>query len=211
MDVKTCILFIIQGMQEGDMLCGRFGPHMPQIQRHCRACTVKYACLDDPNALCHYLSAFEMRQIYQSNNEMLRKSYSQHQLINVFNSVPLADPQCGIFGATPTETMHAYRKRMMEVVTLFVLKNVPAPKKAALNAIAVHSHKTHRQTYRKKYPATDFSNGITNSTKISASKRLGLVFLFVILAQYDEGWAILNTALLTSTKTNLKQVLTAGL
>ena len=97
---------------------------------------------------------------------------------------------------------------MMEVVTLLVLKNVPAPKKAALDAIAVHSHKTHRQTYRKKYPATDLSNGITNLTKISASKRLGLVFLFVILAQYDEGWAILNTALLTSTKTNLKQVLT---
>jgi hypothetical protein len=34
------------------------------------------------------------------------------------------------------------------------------------------------------------------------------VFLFVILAQYDEGWAILNTALLASTTTNLKQVLT---
>jgi hypothetical protein len=46
----------------------------------------------------------------------------------------------------------------------------------------------------------------TNLTKISASKRLGLVFLFVILAQYDEGWAILNTALLASTTTDLKQV-----
>jgi hypothetical protein len=30
----------------------------------------------------------------------------------------------------------------------------------------------------------------------------------LILAQYDEEWAILNTALLASTKTNLKQVLT---
>ena len=207
-DVKTCILFIIQDMQEGDMLCGRFGPHTPQIQRHCRACTVEYDGLDDPNAVCRYLSAFEMRQIAQSNNEMLRKEYSQHHLINVFDSVPLADPQRGIFGATPTETMHAYRKGMIEVVTLLVLKNVPATKKASLDAIAVHFHKTHRQTYRKKYPATDFSNGITNLTKISASERLGLVFLFVILAQYDEGWAILNTALLASTTTNLKQVLT---
>ncbi len=103
-DVKTCILFIIQDIQEGDMLCGRFGPLTPQIQRHCRACTVEYDCLDDPNAVCRYLSPFEMRQIAQSNNEMLRKKYSQHQLINVFNSVPLADPQRGIFGATPTET-----------------------------------------------------------------------------------------------------------
>jgi hypothetical protein len=68
--------------------------------------------------------------------------------------------QRGIFGATPTETMHAYRKGMIEVVTLLVLKNVPATKKASLDAIAVHFHKTHRQTYRKKYPATDFSNDI---------------------------------------------------
>jgi hypothetical protein len=208
-DVQTCILFIIQDMQKGELLCGRFGPHTPQIQRNCHACTVKYDCLDNLNAVCCYLSAFEMRQISQSTyDEMLRKEYSQHQLINVFNSVPLADPQRGIFGATPTETMHAYRKGMIEVVTLLVLKNVPATKKAALDAIAIHFHKTHCQTYRKKYPATDFSNGITNLTKVSASERLGLVFLFVILAPYNEGWAILNTALLASTKTNLKQVLT---
>ncbi len=30
-------------------------------------------------------------------------------------------------------------------------------------------------------------------SKISAVERLGLVFLFVILAQYDEGWQILHT------------------
>ena len=121
----------------------------------------------------------------------------------------LADPQQrGIFGATPTETMHACHKGMIEVATLLVFINVPATKKATLDAIAVHFHKTHCQTYRKKYPATDFSNGITNFTKISASKRLGPVFLFVILAQYNEGWAILNTALLASTNTNLEQVLT---
>jgi hypothetical protein len=63
------------------MLCGRFGLHTPQIQRHSRACTVEYDCLDDPNAVCRYLSALEMRQISQSNNEMLRKLYSQHQSI----------------------------------------------------------------------------------------------------------------------------------
>ncbi len=209
-DIKTCILFIIQDMQEGDTLCRRFGPHTPQIQRHCGACTVEDDCLDDPNAACHYLSAFEMQQT------MLRREYSQHQLINVFDSVPLAEPQRGIFGATPVETMHACCKGMIEVVTLFVLKNVPAIKKAALDAIAVHFHKTHRQMHGKKYPATDFSNGITNLTKVSASERLVFLFMilaqydeeFVILAQYDEGWAILNTALLASTKTNLKQVLT---
>jgi hypothetical protein len=65
---------------------------------------------------------------------------------------------------------------MIEVVTLPVLKIVPATKKAALDAIAVLFHESHRHTYRKKYLATDFSNDLTNLTKISASKRLGLLF-----------------------------------
>jgi hypothetical protein len=33
-------------------------------------------------------------------------------------------------------------------------------------------------------------------TKISAAERVGLVFLFIILAQYDEGREILNEALI---------------
>ncbi len=40
-DNKTCILFIIQDMQECDMLCGRFGTHTSKVQRQCRACNVK--------------------------------------------------------------------------------------------------------------------------------------------------------------------------
>ena len=57
------------------------------------------------------------------------------------------------------------------------------------------------------YPATDFSNGITNLTKISAAERVGLVFLFVILAQYDEGWIILSKALQQKNRTNLRKVI----
>ena len=50
----------------------------------------------------------------------------------------------------------------------------------------------HRQTYRSRYPATDFIRGVTNLTKVTARKSLGLVFLFVILSQYDKGWDILD-------------------
>jgi hypothetical protein len=120
--------------------------------------------------------------------------------------VPLADPIRGIFGATPVETMHAFRKGVIEVVTFLVLNNIPKRQKAALDRLAVRFHKSHRQSYRKAYPATDFSNGITNLTKISAAERLGLVFLFVILAQYDAGWVILNTALKDNTNQELPEI-----
>jgi hypothetical protein len=99
-----------------------------------------------------------------------------------------ADPLRGIFGANPVKTLHAFRKGLIEKATFLVLENVvPARQKAALDSLAVPFHRSHRQTYRKVYPATDVSNGITNLSKISAAKRGGLVFLFVILWQYDEG------------------------
>ena len=205
-DIKTCILFIIQDMQEGDMLCGRFGTHTSKVQRQCRACNVNYDDLDNLTDPCRYVYAEPMAQIAACPNDVLRQRWSQHALDNTYNHVPLADPIRGIFGATPVETMHAFRKGVIEVVTFLVLNNIPKRKKAALDRLAVRFHKSHRQSYRKAYPATDFSNGITNLTRISAAERLGLVFLFVILAQYDEGWVILNTALQDNTNQELPEI-----
>ena len=189
------------------MLCGRYGPHTPQVQRHSRACTVNYDNLDNLEDRCSYLLAPKMAQLASGPDHALRTRWSQHQMTNTFDSIPLADPMRGIFGATPVETMHAYRKGIIEKVTFLVLENIPAGKKAALDYLAVRFHKTHRQTYRKAYPSTDFSNGITNLTKISASERLGLVFLFVILAHYDEGWDIFETALDKHTSCTFRDVL----
>ena len=113
-DIVTCILFIIQDMQEGDMLCGRFGPHTSLIQRQCRACDIGYFSLNDPYIACRYLYSAPMHRIACSADTQLRQRWSQHHLDNAFHHVVLGDPTRGIFGATPVETMHGYRKGMIE-------------------------------------------------------------------------------------------------
>ena len=147
-DIVPCILFIIQDMQEGDMLCGRFGPHTPAIRRHCRACNVSYESLDDPMVSCKYLYAAPMAQIALHGDLETRTMWSQHLLDNAFSQIPFADPDRGILGATPVETMHAFRKGMIEMVTFLVLDNIPTRKKAALDALATTFHQRHRQTHR---------------------------------------------------------------
>jgi hypothetical protein len=107
----------------------------------------------------------------------------------------MADPDRGIFGATPVETLHAFRKGLVEMVIQVVIDNVPPSKKAALDRLALHFHKTHRQSFRSSFPSTTFGKGKTNISKISAAECLGLVFLFVILGHYEEGWTILWSAL----------------
>ena len=215
-DIVTCILFVIQDMQEGDARCGRYGPHTPQIQRHCRSCTpqiqrhcrscnINYTQLDSPYRTCRYLLADPMAMIAASDNKDIRARWSQHAVQNAFQNVVLADHVRGIFGATPVETMHAFRKGLIEHVTFLVLDNVPASRKAALDTLAVQFHQRHRQTYRSRYPATDFSRGVTNLTKVTARERLGLVFLFVILSQYDEGWDILDDTFQRRSTTTVKK------
>lgn len=206
-DIVTCILFVIQDIQEGDTLCGRYGPHTSLIQRQCRACDISYDDLDNPDIQCTYLFAGPLHEIAQGDDKELQARWSQHKVDNAFKEMHLGDPTRGIMGATPVDTMHVLRNGIISVVTFLVLENVPASKKAALDNLAVGFHKKHRQTCRKFYPATDFSNGITNLTKISAAERLGLVFLFVILYQYDEGWRILETTLQQRTTTNLPDIL----
>ena len=133
--------------------------------------------------------------IAQSDNLTMQQRWSQHALNNAFNYVSFADPDRGIFGANPVETLHAFRKGLVEMVSYVVLENVPVSKKAALDYRALRFHRTHRQTCRSTFPTTSFSNGITNITKISAAERIGLVFIFIILGHYDEGWTILSSAL----------------
>jgi hypothetical protein len=96
---------------------------------------------------------------------------------------------------------------MIKVAVQLVLDNVPNGKKKTLDTMAKQFHKKDRQTIRKLYPATDFSHGVTNLSKISNAERYGLLFLFVILSNSDQGWDILDKALKKRTQTDLRKVL----
>ncbi len=39
-DLICPILYVVQDMDSGDKLCGRYKPHLRTIRRHCRACDV---------------------------------------------------------------------------------------------------------------------------------------------------------------------------
>jgi hypothetical protein len=82
--------------------------------------------------------------------------------------------------------------------------------KSRLDQLAQKFHKSHRQTARKTYPQTDFSNGVTNLSNMTAIEECGLVFLLICLAQFNEDWNLLNDALVSKGHdTNLSEVLEA--
>jgi hypothetical protein len=97
--------------------------------------------------------------IARSNDDDLRKRWSQHKLENAFEHIAFANPERGILGATPVETMHVFWKGVIEKVTKLILDSLPASKKAAFDDLAIAFHKSHCQTYRKEYPSTDAAMG----------------------------------------------------
>ena len=107
-DIVVCLLCIVQDIEEGDRLGGQFGPHKPTILRQCRTCDVNWDNLEDPFVVCEQLHALQMHKIAQSDNDNLRRQWSQHKLYNAYIDMPLADLERGIFGSMPVETMHVF-------------------------------------------------------------------------------------------------------
>jgi hypothetical protein len=166
-------------------LCGQYGVHTSGIQCSHRCCDVNYNDLKNSDVHCKDLVASEMHVIARSNNDATRKRWSQHKIENAFEHIVFADPERGIFGATPVETMHAFRKGVIEKVTKLVLESLPASKKAAFDDLATAFHKSHRQTHRKEYPSSQDYSIRTRWNR----------FLFVILFQYEEGWRMIQSCL----------------
>ena len=156
-DIIACVLFIIQDMQEGDMLCGRYGTNTNNIYCNWRACNVSWEGLDNPEVSCVKVNDADMAAIAWSDQQRLTE-WSQHQLDNVLNVIEFADPESVIFCATPIETLHCIRKQgIIEYVSMYVVDNISPKRMANFDALAFHFHRSQCQTYRKTYPSTAFS------------------------------------------------------
>ena len=111
-DIVTC-LFVIQDMQEGDVLCGCYGPHTPQVQRHFSwSCNVTYADLDSPYFTCPcYLFAKPMAMIAASDDKAICVRWSQHAVHNAFQDVLsgelLLKLACSSFNALISMRIHS--------------------------------------------------------------------------------------------------------
>jgi hypothetical protein len=116
-----------------------------------------------------------------------------------------------IFGSMPTaDLMHSVRKGVMARAMSLIFECMMVSQKYRLDEVAQNFRKGHEQSTRKNFPQTDFSNGVINLSNMTASEECGLVCLLICLAQFDDGWNLLNDALVTKGhKTNLSKVLEA--
>ena len=207
-DLLCPILLIAVDTPAANKLCGHYSSYTEGVQCVTCSCDVSFSDLDDPNVACHPITWDAMHKIATSGSKEECAAVSQHQLCNAFADIEIGDPVYKIFGAVPTDPMHSVRKGIMARAMSLIFDCMTASQKNKLDELAQDFHKCHRQSARKSFPQTDFSNGVTNLSNRTASEESGLVFLLICLSQFDDGWNILNDALVSKGhKTNLSKVL----
>ena len=209
-DVLCPILLIAVDTPAADKLCGHFSSYSAGVQRVTCSCDVPFDKLDDPNFTCHPVTWNAMHEIATAGSNEQRAAVSQHYCHNAFANIEIGDPMYKIFGAVPTDPMHSVRKGIMARAMSLIFDCMTPSEKNKLDELAQEFHKHHRQTARKSFPQTDFTNGVTNLSNMTAKEECGLVFLLICLAQFEEGWKLVNDALLSKgLDTDLSKVLEA--
>jgi hypothetical protein len=137
------------------------------------------------------VEASDMTHIAKRSDVATRTQWSQHQLKNAFNCIDFADPVRGIFGATPVKQCMPLGKVLLKMLQNSFCQKFQLPRKLHLT-IWLLLFTNLIGTFCTAYPKTSWSNGFWNLTNITANKCVGLVFLFVILFQYNEGWQIIS-------------------
>jgi hypothetical protein len=209
-DLLCPILLIAVDTPAADKLCGHYSSYTEGVQRVTCSCDVSFSALDNPNFTCQPVTWEAMHSIATSGSKEECAAVSQHQCHNAFANIDIGDPVYKIFGSVPTDPMHSVRKGIMARAMSLIFDCMTPLQKSRLDQLAQKFHKSHRQSARKTFPQTDFSNGVTNLSNMTASEECGLVFLLICLAQFDEGWKLLNDALVSKGhNTDLSEVLEA--
>ena len=193
-DIICPLMFVITDNEEADKLAGRFESHTSGVQRRCRSCDVKNDELDNPDVICQRYDWEFLDKVAQSDDKELRQRYSQKQVDNAFNRIHMALPLYGIVGSTPPDNVHVVGQGQAPLFMKQIRTNMPPKACAEFDQMAIRFHKSHRQSARKLFPTTDFSRGITNLTQLTANEQIGVIFVFVIVSHFQDGWEILQTA-----------------
>jgi len=127
-------------------------------------------------------------------------AYSLHAFDNAFDNTPFADQVHGIFGCVPAEMLHVtgngIMKYQLEVVKQIIESGTKTTKR--LHRLDVLHHNLVTESLKQSerdMPRMSSRNGVTDGTKMTASERVGNMFILLCVSHTKDGRGILNNGL----------------
>ena len=128
---------------------------------------------------------------------VLHKVFSQHVVDNAFFKVFFDDPS-GIFGLRFTEIMHCLEEGLFPYILKAFIDPLSTAQKNKLNKLAKLIVKMSRPGMRDQYPEINLTKGFCNLSTLSADRRVGRIFLLMIIAETPAGRALLEKRVATN-------------
>jgi hypothetical protein len=127
----------------------------------------------------------------QQDAESKLRLISAHAVRNAFRNVCFGGDPRGIYGATPTDLMHAFNEGVLKYCMKEIFERIPPSKKARLDDVVDKVFRNQRSSLRNVFPRTNFVKGFSNLTLITASEWVGVCFTTFILSMLEQGQNIL--------------------
>ena len=188
--IKPWIHFISGDTSGHNNLVGQY--NSSSATRPYRDCSCLLAQLSDPIAQCKLITLSEFNEAKE--NDRLA-DLSLHNIDNAFYNLPFGDLVHGIFGCVPAEMLHVSGNGIMQY-QLDVINEIISSgknKRRNLNRLDILHQNLVKDCLlqsEQDIPRTSDRNGVTDGTKMSASERVGNIFLLLCAIHTRHGKAI---------------------
>jgi len=117
---------------------------------------------------------------------------STHMHTSAFLHVWFGENPNGIYGATPTDLMHAFLHGIIPYVIKIILSPFNNANKHCLDDLVDTTLVTVHSSQRINYPRCNFSCGISNLKLLTASEWAGVAFTIAIILTTEDGFNLFD-------------------
>ena len=120
-------------------------------------------------------------------------SMSQHRHDSAFVDVWFGENKMGIFGATPTDLMHAFLEGVVKCVVRLFVDPLTDSAKADFDFWMDHVFGRFKSSERLKHLRSNFTHGFTNLSQLTSDEWAGMVQTLTLAFQFPDGVKPLET------------------
>jgi len=209
------LVFVIGDALSGDQLCGRYKNYLDKVQHLSHCCDIPFTESDNLNCQCEYLSMTEIQEkchwsmafykLIPSNRELtIMETIEEENIVNdimvnlqqlstqlhqsAFCNIWFGDNPNGIYGATPTDLMHAFLHGIIPYVVKLILNPFTNQEKAYLDKLCDRTLATIQSSEQKYYyPRCCFTHDLSRLKLLTASEWAGMALTVALIMRTEEG------------------------
>jgi hypothetical protein len=160
------------------------------------------SCADDPDFPCQFKVQKDIDEIIGMANKTIKaerlQAISMHDIENSFHKMCFGGDIHGVYRCTPVDTLHAVLLGLFHYMIQGFTNMLSAKNKGILDNTVQAFSCCLRQTGRRFFDRTDFTNGITNISLSTANERGGSLLILALLLTSRGGRDILLKGVLES-------------